>query len=209
MYTSVYVSLTADSLPQSEILRYMRAGSHPSDEVMAAAERGAQAVLEAVAGRGCYACLPVHSDGDCVRIGELDMKSKSLARHLEGCGIAFVIAVTAGVGVDRKIRAAEAEGVLIGLATDAAGSALVEVLCDSLCDHICGEICQNGEYAMGVSLTKRFSAGYGDLSLEYQRDICELLDMPRSIGATLTDGGMLAPTKTVTAIVGVKSICDA
>jgi cobalamin-dependent methionine synthase I len=57
--------------------------------------------------------------------------------------------------------------------------------------------------AMGSSLTQRFSAGYGDLPLELQRDIFGALDCQRKIGVTLNESLLMSPSKSVSAIVGI------
>ena len=48
----------------------------------------------------------------------------------------------------------------------------------------------------------RFSPGYGDLSLEVQKEIFSLLDCPRKIGVSLGDSLLMTPSKSVTAIIG-------
>ena len=55
----------------------------------------------------------------------------------------------------------------------------------------------------GLPLSARFSAGYGDVPLELQRDIFALLDCPRRIGLTLNESLLMSPSKSVTAIVGI------
>ena len=54
-------------------------------------------------------------------------------------------------------------------------------------------------------LRPRFSPGYGDFSILYQKDVLRMLDAPKKIGLTMTDGYMLTPTKSVTAIIGISN----
>ena len=49
----------------------------------------------------------------------------------------------------------------------------------------------------------RFSPGYGDWDLGEQQKIFRLLNCPKTIGLTLTAGGIMAPTKSVTAVIGI------
>ena len=56
----------------------------------------------------------------------------------------------------------------------------------------------------GLELTSRFSAGYGDLSLEFQREIFRALDCQKNIGLTLNESLIMSPTKSITAIIGIK-----
>ena len=88
----------------------------------------------------------------------------------------------------------------MGLAADAAGTAAVEELCDELCRRL-----EKKSNDAGECTISRFSAGYGDLSIEYQKDIVNLLEPKKHIGVSLSMGGMMTPTKTVTAIVGIKN----
>jgi len=52
-------------------------------------------------------------------------------------------------------------------------------------------------------LRPRFSPGYGDFSISHQEMILRMLNAEKSIGLTLTNGGMLNPTKSVTAVAGI------
>ncbi len=199
MYVVISKELTVNTISQKEILRYMRARGM-TDGILMAVSDAERLVLEAASCRACWTRVNVKRlTEDSLLVGNIKMVSADLSRRLCGCDEAFVFAATAGVGVDRVIRTAEVKSPLISLACDAAGSTLVEELCDELCKSLDAEVKKEKKHTL-----KRFSAGYGDLSLEYQKQICELLDTPKNIGASLTDGIMMAPSKTVTAIVGIK-----
>jgi len=53
-------------------------------------------------------------------------------------------------------------------------------------------------------LPTRFSPGYGDMPLSFQRVLFTQLDAGR-LGVALTDGNMLSPEKSVLAVCGVKA----
>ena len=55
----------------------------------------------------------------------------------------------------------------------------------------------------GKSLRPRYSAGYGDFSLENQRGIFDLLSPAKHIGLTLKDNLIMVPEKSVTAVIGL------
>ena len=57
----------------------------------------------------------------------------------------------------------------------------------------------------GLSLTSRFSPGYGDMPLSQQRLFVTLLDTPRKIGLTTTPAFILTPRKSVTAVLGLST----
>lgn len=198
MYVVFSRDLTANSIPHKEILRYMRA-YEITDGILQSVSDGEKLVLESASCRACWIRVDIKKlSENSLILGNIEIVSVDLSKRLSECGSAFIFAVTAGVGVDRVIRASEVKSPLLALSCDAAGSALVEELCDVI-NHELSELAQKE----GKQTTKRFSVGYGDLSLEYQKDICSLLDTSKNIGASLTDGIMMAPSKTVTAIVGI------
>ncbi|HQJ30972.1 MAG TPA: hypothetical protein PLG18_07540, partial [Syntrophales bacterium] len=51
-------------------------------------------------------------------------------------------------------------------------------------------------------LNSRFSAGYGDFSLENQRDMHRLLQLEQ-LGVAITPACVLVPEKSVTAVTGI------
>ena len=73
---------------------------------------------------------------------------------------------------------------------------------EALCDLFNGEITEK-KRAEGLYTRPRFSPGYGDLPLELQKDIFDVLDCPRQIGLTLNQSLLMSPSKSVTAIIGV------
>lgn len=145
--------------------------------------------------RVCYAVLPLTIEGDSSAAGELRLASRSLARALAGCGKCVLMAATLGSGIDRAASAMAVRSPLDALALESAANALIEALCDAFCDDLARDM---GE------ITPRFSPGYGDLSLSTQNHLLSLLDAPRQIGLTLTEGGMMVPTKSVSAIIGIR-----
>ena len=58
--------------------------------------------------------------------------------------------------------------------------------------------------APGETLVRRYSPGYGDLPLAAQRDLLGFLDAPRTVGVALTDALLMVPSKSVSALIGVK-----
>ena len=75
---------------------------------------------------------------------------------------------------------------------------MIEAYCDACQKELSTEAAKEGLY-----LRSRFSPGYGDFSLDYQKELLILLDAPKRIGLTVTDSMMLTPTKSVTAVMGL------
>ena len=79
----------------------------------------------------------------------------------------------------------------------ACAAAMLEEYLDERQDQIAEELLKEGKY-----LRPRFSPGYGDFSIEHQG---QMLDAPKKIGLTMTEGNMLTPIKSVTAVIGVST----
>lgn len=120
--------------------------------------------------------------------------SRDLARHLEGCREVLLLGATLGSKIDRAIRRLSLTSVAEGAAAQAVAASLIESYCDELQSEI---------NTSNLSQRPRFSPGYGDWNLEEQKLMLQALDCARKIGLTLTDGYMMAPTKSVTAVIGL------
>ena len=83
----------------------------------------------------------------------------------------------------------------------AASVAMLETFCDEQNQKLKEEYEEKGWY-----LRPRFSPGYGDFSLECQRQIAPALELNKRIGVTLTDSLLMAPSKSVTAVIGVSRL---
>lgn len=122
-------------------------------------------------------------------------RSKSLARLLNGCPRATIMAVTIGPELENESSASFARGeYTLGAIYDAAGSEAVEGLADEVNARIDREA-----RAAGYETTPRFSPGYGRWALA---DQAALLALVGTAGIKLTPALMLDPQKSVTAVVG-------
>lgn len=143
----------------------------------------------------CYCEVALHIDGDVCNFNGILLKSRNLSENLSGCNSAIIFAATVGVEIDRLIIKYSKVSPSKSLMLQAIGTERIEALCDTFCKEI--------ETERGVQLTPRFSPGYGDLSVECQRDIFNLIDCQKRIGLTLNSSLFMSPTKSVTAIVGI------
>ena len=120
--------------------------------------------------------------------------SRDLAAHLKGCQEALLLGATLGSRVDAAIRRLALGSVAEGAAAQAVAAALIESYCDEV---------QAKADTGGLAQRPRFSPGYGDWDLAEQRLIFPVLNCAKLIGLTLTDGCMMAPSKSVTAVIGL------
>ncbi|MBQ8163885.1 MAG: hypothetical protein IJZ93_05945 [Clostridia bacterium] len=137
--------------------------------------------------------ITVDKEKNEIDFGYMKLQSCNLRVNLTGCNEAFVFVATLGVEIDRIIEKYSKVLQTKALICDTVALFLIE----SFCDYI-------NEFLTGKMKSKaRFSPGYGDLSISYQKDIIENLDTARRIGVTLTDSYLMVPTKSVSAIIGV------
>lgn len=176
-----------------EARRYM-GGKRAEDSKLDMLLEGCAAEMEkAIAPRAVWRMYSAKIGGGTVELGNVTLKSASLSKRLCGADRVFVFGATLGPGADRLIRKGALKGAATAAALDACGSALIETFCDQVCAEM--------EKAAKVRLSDRFSPGYGDLPIEAQKEFFGLVDMKKA-GIYLTDGMMMTPTKSVTAIAG-------
>ncbi len=153
-----------------------------------------------IAPRICSAECAVSVTGDRVDTIFGEISSALLAKHLEGCSSAVFMAATIGIGLDRIVTAKSRVSPAAALLADAYGSERVEALCDHFENGLRSEL--SGK---GCSTVSRYSPGYGDFGLEYQKNIIGGLQCQKHIGLTLNSCLMMTPTKSVTAVIGIKN----
>lgn len=127
--------------------------------------------------------------------------SKKLAGALSGCYEAVLFLVTIGGAVEDEAAELFSRGEFTrGLVMDAIGSAFVEGLAESAQNYF-----KEKGKKEGFEVTRRYSPGYGDFDLQYQKLIFKLLE-PSEIGVYLTEGNMMVPKKSISAIFGKKLV---
>lgn len=110
------------------------------------------------------------------------LAGEDVAKHLEGCTAALLLAVTLGPGVDAQIRRAGVGDIAAGVASDALGSALAEQAAEAAEAELRQWAARQGKY-----LTGRYSPGYGDWPLAVQPLLAAALDTARRAGLCVTE----------------------
>ena len=126
------------------------------------------------------------------------VRSRSLLRNLQGCSEVILFAATIGEGADLLARKYGRINVAKAVVMQAAAAAMIEAFCDEENEKLRAEAAEKGLY-----LRPRFSPGYGDFSLNHQRDFARVLEMQKTVGITLTESLLMLPSKSVTAVIGV------
>ena len=181
-----------------EIMRY--AGGEGLENTISECLAEASDVL---AYKVCFTLVECSASGDEVSLGKIKIKSHSLGRNLDGCRYAVIFAATAGVGIDRLIAKYSRLSPVKALCMQAIGAERAEALCNEAEKDIASEWINSDEPKGKRFSRPRFSPGYGDLPLDVQKQIFDLLEPYAKIGLSLGDSLMMSPSKSVTAIIGL------
>jgi hypothetical protein len=151
---------------------------------------------------GAYLFVPVLAKSDAQVILEHGIKfqSKGIARLLQKSDHVVLMAATVGSEVTERIfHEVENGHAAKGLIIDSVASQTADAALDWIVNILDKMIVREGK-----RLTKhRYSPGYGDLSLCYQKVIFEALQLEK-LHLSLTEKFMLVPEKSVIAITGVE-----
>ena len=141
-----------------------------------------------------YVKVPVSTTNDVCDFGFATVKSASLSRVLASSKEVFIMAVSTGIEVDRLITKLYLKKDPSAFFIDAIGSAAIE----SFADYINEKICQN------LNTTNRFSPGYADFPLDFQKDLIARINANQTVGITVNNELFMTPMKSITAIIGIK-----
>ena len=189
----------APQICREEIFRYIRAGK-AEKETSALVESCLKEAIPRLHFQVCYREFPIALCGEVLDLGFTMTSSDSLKKALFGCDSLVLFAATIGVEIDRLILKYSSTSPAKALIFQGIGAERVESLCDRFVEEM--KKIKHGE---GKSLCPRFSPGFGDVSLEMQKDIFRVLDCSRKIGLTLNESLLMSPSKSVTALIGVKN----
>ncbi len=186
-----------------ETYRYLGyKGKEPDDNVRKMAEECLAELEETASPR--YAAREFalsFFDDDGVDCHVFKTRSGNLRKNLEGCASVILFAATLGAGVDHLIRRYSKLQVSKAVTMQAAATAMIEDYCDEI-----NEAMKRYYEEKGLYLRPRFSPGYGDFALECQPELLKSIDASKRAGITLTDSLLMAPSKSVSAVIGVSPI---
>ena len=182
-----------------EAVRYLGFGKNEADERTLELIQQSFKDLEQEAGPKsiCQIFDLNHTDDGRLVIGQMEIRSKSLSRNLKGCRQVVLFGATLGAGVDRLMRRISLTDMARAVILQSCAAAMLEEYCDECQKKIAAELEEEHLY-----LRPRFSPGYGDFSLDCQKDIIRALEAEKTVGVTLTDSLLMTPSKSVTAVIG-------
>lgn len=186
-----------------EVLRYLGINTDPPpQDVLSLIDECGAELLSSVCPKYVYKISPLtYTNGiPVIECGDIALAGKTAINRLAGCTHIAILSATLGLKADTLIKRCQITDMTRALLYDACATDFIEKVCDRASSEI-ADIVQND----GLSVTDRFSPGYGDLSLNLQESVCAVLDTARKIGVNPTPELLLVPSKSVTAFIGIGS----
>ena len=183
-----------------EILRYLGYGQEEPDDAMVALIEECYGELQLVADPKLTSRrIPVKVNGDGnILLEGIKIFSRDLTKNLIGCSEVVVFAVTLGSGTDMLMNRMVKLDIAKASILQACGAAMLEDYIDEFQAGLAQKLVDEG-----LRIRPRFSPGFGDFYLEYQKEIFQIINPEKNIGVFLTDGKVMIPEKSVTAIIGI------
>jgi hypothetical protein len=154
--------------------------------------------------RGAYCRVRIieRESGRITMANQQVLESAGLAKLLTGSDELVLMAATVGAEIVSAVHAEVGQGdITLGVIMDAVASETADAGLDWMMGFISRMLVREGR----KTTKHRYSPGYGDLALKYQKIIFDLLDLQR-LGLTLTPDFILIPEKSVVAIAGIETI---
>ena len=188
-----------EDLRRREIYRYLRLeGNAPDAATFADVERNLKRLEKTVSVRHVASLRPVTKEKGAIVFGDFSTTSAVLQQNMKTSEYALLFAMTLGPAVDRLISRLLITSRADAFITDACCAEYLESYANRYCAHVREEAAQQGFIAH-----PRFSPGFADFGLEFQWPLIHSLQADRKMHIALTEGNMLVPTKTITALMGL------
>ncbi|BDR72969.1 hypothetical protein K144316041_16770 [Clostridium tetani] len=185
---------------KKEVLRYLCCNGEFKDEKLEALINSTiDEVKKIIKPKYIYDSFKIENTKEGVKFlgTNLRLEGEDIKKHLSLSKTCVLMAATLGHDLDRKISLYEKTNMTKAIIMDACGTAAIE----ELCDNIEGYVKKEGE-KKNLNITYRYSPGYGDLDLKVQREFLNIIQWVKNIGITLSYNNIMAPRKSVTAIIG-------
>lgn len=177
----------APVVDKKEILRYMGCKT-PDENILSLLEECLSEAMPTLSYAVSYSVYPIKY--------KKDISSDGLLKHLSDSDEIIIFAATIGVGIDRLISKYSRISPTKAVVFQAIGTERIEALCDVFCNEM------KKKYG---SITNRFSPGYSDWDIKDQKLIISVTDATKNLGICLNDSFLMSPSKSVTAVVGIKN----
>jgi hypothetical protein len=176
---------------KNELLARLGKGVDLSSDII---KHNIQLYSDNVKYRYAYVRIPFECKNDICYFENEQVCSSALSTVLNDAKEVILLSVTAGAEIDKLIAKSSIQNPASTFYIDAIASAGVESYIDYISEIICD----------GLNVTKRFSPGYADFSLEFQEYLLRRLDAKENIGIMLSSNYLMIPMKSITAVIGIK-----
>lgn len=183
-----------------EALRYLGYGKNKANaQILMLIDECIEEVKKASEPRHIYRRFPLELvvNGK-IKAGNLEVTSHSLTRNLRDCDEVLFFAATLGNAPDIIMNRYSRLSIGKAAVFQAVAAAAIEGYCNECQDDIEKKMLEEQLY-----LRPRFSPGYGDFSLDVQGDFLKMLDAQKTVGIYLSEGNLMLPEKSVTALIGL------
>lgn len=130
---------------------------------------------------------------------KFEVQSKDLAKVMADAEKCVLIACTLGIEIERKLKYYSAHNLELGILYDAIAAAYIEGYLDAVNRQLAEQFQVEGYY-----MTMRYSPGYGDVDLNVQERIIDVLHAYKRIGLTTNESHLMIPRKSITAFIGLQ-----
>jgi hypothetical protein len=186
---------------KDEVLRYLGYKNQELDGITnGLIDESIEEIKQLIKEKYSYKFFDIARDKERIWIKDTNLMllGKDINRHLIHSKSCILMAVTLGHEVDMKIRYYEKTSMTKAMILDACAGAAIEEICDQVNTKLEIDVSKENK-----TLTSRYSPGYGDLPIEMQNDLLDVLGTKKNIGLSATSENILIPRKSVTAIIGI------
>ena len=188
-------NISLKKVNRDELYRYI---GTPDDNVRGIIDESEKEFLSLV--KPCYVWdlfdIENIQEGVSISGSDVVLTGNSIKNHLNGCKRIAILAATLSNEADKIIRKYQINHMAKAVIVDAYASVAIEQVCDMAEEDILS-------YVPEDYLTYRFGVGYGDLPLELEKNILDLLQAQKNIGLCVTESNILTPVKSVVCIIGI------
>lgn len=197
---------TLIEIDEKEVLRYLQYKNQEiKDDLSEIIKECIESTKEIVNPRFIYRKYKIKKSKSSNSKGEiyleganLILQSDDIYNLLIECDECILMSATLGLEIEKEIRKLTYTDLTKGIIIDACATTAIEEVCDIVQANIEKQLLKDHKY-----ITYRYSPGYGDLPIEKNIDINNILNSQKEIGLTVTNSGIMIPRKSVVALIGV------
>ena len=110
------------------------------------------------------------TEDETINIDRLSFRSHNLSRNLKDCSEVILFAATLGMEIDRSLAKYLKLDIAKAVVFQSTAAAAIEAYCDEQNERIIKQMAEEGLY-----VRPRYSPGYGDVSIDIQKDFLNLI----------------------------------